>query len=128
MPITNPEKVVADHLRDAVGARVVARTPDSTAASWVRLTMLDAGQTQSRPDHLIPCLFQCDCYAGREGGQPEAMALSWSIRGALLGLVDVELDVVVTETRIIGHSRVPDRDFTPDRERVQVTARVWMHA
>lgn len=124
----NPEKTVADHLRADAAARVVARTPENTADSWVRLTMLDAAQTQSRPDHLIACLLQCDCYAGVDGGQPEAMTLSWAVRTSLLSLVGAALDVVVTETKIVGHARVPDADFTPDRERVIVTARVWLHS
>lgn len=129
MPIDNPEKVVADHLRAVAGARVVARTPDNTDDAWVRLTMVDAGQTEFEPDHLIACFFQHDCYAGKAGGQPEAMALSWTIRSALLDMPrSEELDVVVTGARIVGHSRIPDRDFTPDRERVQVSARLWMHA
>lgn len=124
----NPEKIVADHLRSDAGARVVAHTPENTADSWVRLTMLDAAQTQPRPDHLIACLFQCDCYAGKDGGQPEAMALSWAVRASLLSLVGAALTVTVTETKIIGHARLPDQDFTPERERVEVSARVWMHS
>lgn len=127
--VPNVEKVVADYLRETIDARVVARTPDNQADSWVRLTMLDASAASQ--DHLIAFLVQLDCYAGRDGGQPEAMTLARDARASLRDMRDADPsdtgEVVVSEVRFVGMARIPDQEFTPDRERVILTARIWMH-
>jgi hypothetical protein len=132
--LTRPrmQKLVADYLRavepvaDIIGRRVVAKTPDTTAEPWVRLTQLAAPQTPGSPvDYLVAYYFQLDCYAGKDGGEPEAETLQAAVCDALVAIADTEHDgAQVTAGRVeSAHSR-PDTDFTPARERFIVTATV----
>jgi len=131
--IPDGERLVSRYLRehaaiDALGARVVGKTPDSTSTSWVRVTQLDAGQGPSPSDRLVPFYFQFDCYAGAEGGQPEANTLGRTIRAALTEMSGTYADGTVSGAKINGDGRIPDGDFEPARERRVLTATVWAHA
>lgn len=126
--IPNGEKVVADHVRDATGYRVVSKTPDTIVDPWIRYTQLDARQIR-RPDHLVEFYIQFDCYAGKDGGQPEATAIGRELRAALQELPGTSDDeVVVSEVRINGDARIPDLDFEGARERKVLTALIYMHS
>jgi hypothetical protein len=131
--VINIEKLVADYLRaqsaiTSSGARMVAKTPDSLVAPWVRITQLDApNATGAEVEHLIGYMVQLDCYAGEEGGQPEAVNVALAVRRALIALPGTRDGVVVTGTRIVGHIRRPDIDREPARERVILTAEIHAH-
>lgn len=135
--IPNGEKVIADYLREhddvaaIVGRRVVSKTPENTDSPWVRYTQIDAPSTGS-PHHLIEFYFQFDCYAGKDGGQPEASLLARTVCTALAEIdgEDYQADgAVVKGVRPNAGLRNPDSDpFTPARERFVSTALVWMHA
>lgn len=126
--IPDIEKVVGKYLRDTFDLRVVGKTPKDTDESWIRLTQLGGGQT-SEADHLVPFLVQLDCYAGTDGGQPEAILLARTAREALR---DIHLashsDGTVTGSIVVDQARIPDDDFEPARERVAITANVWAHS
>lgn len=127
--IPDAEKLIGKYLRSETSERVVGKTPDNTDDSWVRLTQLDARTVEgSRSEHLVEAFVQLDCYAGREGGQPEGNALGREIRAVLVDMPNhSHADGVVTGVEIRGHTRIPDADFAPSRERVILTAAVWMH-
>lgn len=136
--IPDGELITGAYLREhadvtALRARVTGKTPDDTDSTpWVRLTQLDAAQQPgARHDHLTTFLFQLDCYASRRGinGVPraEAILLARTVRAALVAMPGQRDDAVVTAVRMIGHSRRPDTDMEPARERVILTAQVWMH-
>lgn len=132
--ILDGEKLVSQLLRvhanvAALNTRIVGKTPTQTASSWVRLTQLDARNAPgSRAEHLIDYLFQADCYAGADGGQPEASLLGRTIRAALHEMAGFSnAEAVVTSVRFNGMVRIPDTEFEPARERVILTATVHMH-
>lgn len=133
MPISeipNAERVVADHLREVTDRRVVARAPDAetggTDEPWIRLCLLGARDT-SDAEHLIEFMVQIDCYAGSDGGMPEATAAAREVRAAMKEMRETDLDgVVVSEVRFTGHARIADPDLN-HRDRVVLTANVWMH-
>lgn len=128
-------KITADFLRahDAVTAicdRVVTKTPSSTSEPWVRVARLDArNEAGSAVEHLIDFLLQFDCYAGSEGGLPEAELLGRTVRAALHDDLPgtPDLGAVVTNVRIVGDTDLPDTTFEPARDRVAITALIWMH-
>lgn len=131
--IPDGEKVAGKYLREhdsieALSARVVGKTPESTATPWIRLTELDAPSVgRHRSDRLIEFYFQLDCYAGKDGGQPEAKLLMRTARAVLGEMPAATHDGVrVTGVDIRGSRRLPDGDFEPARERVILTALVWM--
>lgn len=126
--IPNAEKLVANRLREEADLRVVAKTPKDTDSAWVRLTLLDAPQGNSPADHLVAFYLQLDCYAGKKGGEPEAIGLALAAREVLTGLGGTYDEGVVTGGRINGMARIPDVDLEPARERVVMTATVWAHA
>jgi hypothetical protein len=122
------EKVIGKYLRTETGARVVGKTPDDTATAWVRLTLINDRQ-QHISDRFREAYVQLDCYAGSSGGQPEAIALGNELRAALVTIANGSHEAaVVSGARIEGHSRMPDTDFEPARERIMITATVWLHA
>lgn len=134
---TDTTKATASFLRehaavqDIVGRRVVVKTPSSVDDPWVHYTLLDQPKAgNSRTEHLTTALIQFDCYAGAHGGQPEAAALALLIR-QLLALVlpatTLPDGTTVTHVDIVGHMRMPDTDFEPERERVILTAQVTAH-
>jgi hypothetical protein len=127
--VIDSEKVLSKYLRDQTGARLVGKTPENTDKAWVRLTLLDDPAVEGhRSDHLIEAYVQLDCYAGKDGGQPEANELSLSIRAALVDIADHTLEGATASGSAPRRRRSPDPEFTPARERVIVTARVWLHA
>jgi hypothetical protein len=133
--IPDGEKITSRYLREhadvaALVDRVVGKTPDTTSTPWVRLTQLDATNAPgSRREHLISYLLQLDCYAGADGGQPEAKLLARTVRAALELMPDATHDgAVCTSVRIVGDVRRPDTDFEKARERVILTAIVHLHA
>lgn len=131
--IPDAEKVTSYYLRQhpavvALDARIVGKTPSSTAAPWVRVTQLDASQDDtSQFDHLVEFYLQLDCYAGATGGQPEASLLARTVRAAVIDMPGEHDDCIVTRARISGAARVPDQALEPARERVIVTAIVTAH-
>jgi len=138
MPIPNVEKITADYLRSVTDARIVAKTPDDTSTSWVRLQML-AAPDETDVEHLIQFMVQLDCYAGKDvkgetHGQPEAWELATTIREQLKAMrhtrladTDDNLIAVCTQVKFVGMTRAPDADFKPARERFILTALIWMH-
>lgn len=136
--IVDGEKLVGDYLREEpalsalIGRRVVGKPPASTDEPWVKQVLLSAPQAPgSQADHLIEHYFQFDCYAGNDGGQPEALLVGRTLREALQEGPGAHDLGVWTATRIEGFGRIPDpvlKDRSGDaRERVIVTASVWMH-
>jgi hypothetical protein len=132
--IPDGERLVSNYLREhtdvsAIATRVVGKPPPSFEDPWVQVTLLDAAnQANSQPEHLINYLIQCDCYAGEDGGQPEAKLLAFTVRAALDAMPGTHDDVVVSSVRFTGMARVPDPDHSPTRERVILTAIVWAYA
>jgi len=135
--IPDGEKLVSGYLRThpavvALDTRIVATTPDEDKrdTTWVKLTQLDAtNEARSRPEHLISFLLQLDCYAGKDGGQPEAVLLARTVRAALVAMPEVSHDgAAVTQARVLSHARIPDTAFEKARERVILTVDVKLHA
>jgi hypothetical protein len=126
------QKILSDYLRDEVATRVVSTPPDGDkrGTSWVMVTQLAAPQDPtSRHDHLVEFYFQIDCYAGATGGLPEALTLGRTVRAALVTMPDFSHDdAVVTATRIRGDRSLPDTAMEPSRNRVILTASVWIHS
>lgn len=138
--IPDAEALVGGWLREhpdiaSMGARVAGRTPSSMTGPWIRVTMLDAtDRGSSGTEHLIEYPLQLDCFAGNTAmqafnGQAEASLLARRARAILHGLQGTQDDgVVVTSVTFGGHFRSPDTTYEPARERVIVTAYVWLHA
>lgn len=133
--IPDMERVASEHLRndpdvaDYVGRRVVAKTPGTQGEPWVRVQQLSANNdTNLVPDYVITFLLDFDCYAGGEGGHPEASGLGRATRAALMAMRGVQDDgTVVTAVRMTGHARVPDESLEPARERMIVSAAITAH-
>lgn len=126
------EKIVSDFLRshdtiEALGARVVGKTPESTDTPWVRVTQL-GGLDEDVAGHFVSYLIQLDCYAGADGGQPEANLLQRTVRAALTEIAGVHGDAVVSGARVVNAARVPDDDFEEARERFILTVETWAHS
>lgn len=133
--IPDAEKIVSRYLRvhpdvSTLGARIVGKSPDRRDTPWVRITQLDASnEPRSRVEHLISFLLQFDCYAGRDGGQPEASMLARTVRAALHAMPDARHEeAVVTQVTFTSMIRNPDLDIEPARERVILGAIVRIHA
>lgn len=132
MPLTlvpDIERVASDYLRThadivALSTRIVGKTPDSKATSWVRVTKLDGPQV-NQPDHLVEFMVQFDCYAGVTGGQPEVNTLERTVR-AVLGTLPGTGGV--TGVQVLGGPRGLDTDLEPARDRAILTALIWAHA
>lgn len=132
--IPDAEQILGAYLRDELDCNVAGRTPNSTANKWVKLVQLDATDAPgSGAEHLIDFMLQLDCYAGQEAmddhtGQAEAWLLARTTRALLKAMIAQAFgDVVVTQVTFSGMARIPDKDFEPARERVILTASVWMH-
>jgi hypothetical protein len=132
--IPDGEKITGKFLRERpamtnLGARVVGKTPEDTSTPWVRLTQLDAKSVGGhRSDHLVEFYFQLDCYAGEEGGQPEASLLTRTVREELTQrmVAASHTGAVVTGVDVRSAPRIPDRDWEPARERFVMTVLIWM--
>lgn len=129
----NAEKVVADYLRAhpdvaAITGRIVEKTPNSMDTPWVRYTQLaKPAMGNHRSDHALSPYFQFDCYAGKDGGQPEASLLARTVRAALVELRGAIGGAVITGVEIRGDSRQPDTQLD-SRERFVLSAVVHLHS
>lgn len=133
--IPDMERIASDHLRADpevaayVDRRVVASTPRSQAQAWVRVQQLNAtGDFNSQADHLINYLIDFHCYAGVDGGQPEAVGLAKAVRSALHAMPGQTDEAVVTAVRFAGMTRSPDASLEPARQCIILTASIWAHA
>lgn len=125
--IPDGEKLLSNYLRDLIGVRVVGKTPATVEEPWIRVTQLDAPQSDVA-DHLIGFYCQLDIYAGADGGQPEAKDIAADVREALRDIGSAEhTDAVVSGARVNGVARIPDTDLEPARERVVMTTTIWAH-
>ena len=117
----------------SLDARVAPRTPDSTSKPWIRVTVIDDGDSTVGHDHLIEYMVQLDCYAGNTAmaahtAQAEASLLYRTARAVLKAKEGMQVDsVVVTSVECRG-TRVPDTSAEPARERFIATATVMAHA
>lgn len=134
--VVDVERLVSDYLRGhadivALSTRIVGRTPDSKATSWVRVTELDSPQV-NQPDHLTGSLMQFDCYAGEpgsaSGGQPGANALYRAVRAVLGTLPGTHALGTITGVEVLGGPRGQDTDLEPARDYKICTATIWAHA
>lgn len=128
--IVDIEKLASAYLREHVASRVVGKTPSNTDTGWVRVTLLTAPTpADSKIDHHVANMVQFDCYAGKDGGQPEANLIARTVRAALMEMGEEDFDdAVVGAVRILSHIRRPDTDgFDPARERVEITADIYVH-
>lgn len=131
--IPDAEAVLTAYLSPALaglGVDIVPGTPADTSEPWVRLTLLDAPSEGSQADHLVAAYVQLDCYAGGgDDGQAEVNLIGRTVREALRTIAAADHDgAVVNGSRIVGYARIPDGAFEPARERVVVTATIWVHA
>lgn len=128
--IVDAERLISDHLRETTDHRIVGRTPKDRAEPWVRVTQINApSDPTSQVDHLVAFYLQFDCYAGAEGGQPEASLLAREIREALNEAPITDFDgAVVSSVKINGASRIPDDAIEPARERFILTSTIHMHS
>jgi len=133
MPLLDAEKIVGDYLKDqpaveALKARVVSKTPSTLDLPWVRITLLTPTNVTgtTRVEWLMAYYLQFDCYAGRDGGRPEAFALAAAVRSALVEMPTVELpDAVATDAAFPSMPKEPDPDI--ERERYVIDGELWMH-
>lgn len=139
MLIPDARRAVARFLREHVdlqaliGERVRVQTPSDTSEPWVRYAQLDARrQYPQRTEHLIAFLLQFDCYAGQDGGWPEASLIGRTVRALLFEELPEATDlldgIVVTSVDILSDADLPDVDFKPSRERRSLTVQVHAHA
>lgn len=129
--IPDIERIVSDHLRSypGIGARIVGKTSDETDTAWVRVTELHA-QSAHRSDHLIDFLVQCDCFAGKTGGQPEVNTIARTVRKALLEMHSTsqggaQIAGVIVDT---GPRDLSSDVDTPGRDTKSLTATIYAHA
>jgi hypothetical protein len=135
--IVDAEKLISRYLREheavaEVCSRIVATQPGAqtggTDTPWVRVVELNAPQQPgSRAEWLVPFLLQFDCYAGKDGGQPEAKLIARTVREAIHDATGKHADGVVTSVRFVGQQHLPDGDLEPARERYILTATIHAH-
>jgi len=127
MRIVDGEKLVAFYLRER-GFRVVGEPPSDRDSAWVKCQLITT-DNRTRPDYLVRYLIQADCYAGKDGGLPEAVTLALDVRAALEELVGERDQGTVTASRNVGQLRSPDASqaFEPARERVILQQEVFAH-
>lgn len=135
----NIEALVGTWLRDhpdvsVLGARVAGKTPDTTTAPWVRVTLIAAIDSESSSiEYLIAYVLQLDCYAGKlaqdnHNGQAEARTLKATVRAVLKDMQGRNIGgAIVTDVRFDGDARLPDDAMEPARERYVLTAMVRAH-
>lgn len=139
--IPDAEALIGAHLRDhpdleALNARVAGHAPaDGATSPWIRLTLLDAqNDAQSIPEHLIDYMLQLDCYASAGAmrdhvGQAEANRVALAARAVLHSMPqEFTGDAVITSARFVSMARIPDEGYEPARERVILTATIFLHA
>ncbi len=134
------QKVVQDYLRDQIdGVRIVSNPPPegSRDTAWVQVIQTGATHNGLDPtDKQIGFYYQFSCYAGEDGGVPEAERLSRKVSAAvtaMLGVFDAptedDSDVVVSGAAVEnGPLSLPDTDgFEPARDRFLLDAVVYAH-
>lgn len=128
--IVDIEALTATYLREN-DFRARNTPPDEThrAESWVEIHLINAPSDDVIPvDYLVGFLVDFNCYAGQNGGQPEAKALVSSVRSALSLMRTTSFDdAVVTSVKFVSMPRVPDTEMEPARERYILTARIVAH-
>jgi hypothetical protein len=135
------QKLVSDYLRDGLtDTRVVSKPPpeDSRDARWVQVIQLPADHNENDPtDRVIAFYFQFSCYAGAEGGLPEAERLVRRVSELLIAMpgshdapTPQDDPVVVTGVQLTnGPGSLPDNDgFEPARDRYITDATIWAHS
>lgn len=116
MAVLNAEKLVADYLREHDGVvaitgdrRVGSKTPEAIDTPWIRYTQLNRADLARPLDYFTAPYLQLDCYAGKDGGQPEASLLSRTVRAAMMAMPDEDFDdAIVTDVECRGDARIPD--------------------
>jgi hypothetical protein len=112
-------------------ARVVGKTPESTAKPWVRITLIDPQNATgiNRIEHLVSYYLQFDCYAGADGGEPEAFELAKAVRSALIEDLpgSVLEEAVVTGAIAVSMHPMPDTDLDDARGRFILDVEIYMH-
>jgi hypothetical protein len=135
-------KVVSDFLRSNLdGIRVVSDPPpeDRRTEAWVEVVQLNVASNTSDPaDRVKEYLMQFNCYAGAEGGKPEAERLSRTVYALLRtdfpgevydAPTDEDDDVAVSYvSRGTGPMSMPDSDgFEPSRDRFVLDAVIYAY-
>lgn len=135
----NVEALIGTWLREhpdvsTLGARVAGTTPATTTAPWVRVTLLDARDSDaSSIEYFVQYMLQLDCYAGKaaqdaHAGQAEAWQLKATVRAALKDMQGRSYPgAIVTEVRFNGDARLPDTSMEPARERYVLTVMIRAH-
>lgn len=126
------EALLTSHLKAKVTGRVYGETPDSTAAAWVKVALLDTDDRTQPTDHLLRHFIQIDCYGPKVERGPEAQGpaftLASQVRTAIRELPTTDFTgAVVTSVVIRGPRRLPDLDFNPARQRYILEAEVCVH-
>jgi Protein of unknown function (DUF3168) len=115
----------------ALEARVVGKTPDTTAKPWVRITLIDPRNATgiNRVEHLVSYYLQFDCYAGAHGGEPEAFELAKAVRAALVEDFPNSIleEAVVTDVEAVSMHPLPDTDLDDARARFILDVEIYMH-
>lgn len=137
--LPNIEAVIGTALRThpdivGLGANVAGRTPATTTAPWIRVTLMAAtDSTDSRIEHLVQYILQLECFAGKVAtdsftGQSEAWQLKSASRAVLKAIEGtITGGIVITEVTFPGDSRIPDTTMEPARERYILLAAVRAH-
>jgi len=135
------QKVVSDYLRANLGGvRVVSDPPGegNRDTPWVQVIQLPAEGNDTDPaDRLVEFYFQFSCYAGKDGGKPEAERLARAVvdklRVGFAGTHDAPTDddlpvAVSCARRYNGPFSLPDTDaFEPARDRYIVEHVLYAH-
>lgn len=125
------EAITATYLlaHSALDDRIGGRHPKTTATPWIKLTQI-GDSVFSRSTRLVHAYLQFDCYGGndKDTAQGEASLLARTLRAALNDMpAATHTGAVVTGVVFTANRRVPDPDFTPDRERFILDATVYCH-
>ncbi len=122
------ELLATDAVTAIVGDRISTDHPDSHGEPWIKITQLDASADPSASfDRLVTYLIQLDCYAGADGGSPEASALARTAREAIWAMSGQRADAVVSAAKAWGLTNIPDTGLEPARARYLLTASVTAH-
>lgn len=128
--IVDIEALAATYLRDEnFRARNTKPDEEHRVEPWVEIHLVNAPSDDVIPvDYLIGFLIDFNCYAGQNGGQPEARGLVGAVRDALDLMRKTSFDdAVVTSVKFLSMPRVPDTEMEPARERYVLTARIHAH-
>lgn len=122
------ELLATDAVTAIVGERISTDHPDSHGEPWVKVTQLDVSADPNASfDRLVTYLIQLDCYAGADGGSPQASTLARTVRAAIWAMSGQRDGAVVSMAKAWGLANIPDTDLEPARPRYLVTASVTAH-